>query len=222
MPVFGGKNPYLRKSPHGKRLGLVIERKIRDNEVKRTYRREIGEWRVFDSPLSRINANLGIDIPAWIERNHESGKTVRVLDWGCGRGVALRELNRLLGGKIKTYGYDYRSYRAWNTREPTRYVQEEPEKMLRYFKPRTLDLIISHHGVYHYLREKSIDYRANYLAQLAQRLRERGMLISNFNRTPAIPDTVQKLRDLLGSAYRVETFIPSTTRKPIIQITRLS
>ena len=66
-----------------------------------------GAWKYFRTPLNAIEKRLGVDISGLARALAEKrgGKSqVKVLDLGCGNGIALAQLKKEFGASVKTVG----------------------------------------------------------------------------------------------------------------------
>lgn len=224
MPTYGkGRNlRYKWKHLLARRLGLTLERVHKEgrNTPIRRYRLELGAWNIEHSPLSRVNQNLGVELQTEVEHLSRTRKgLIRVLDWGCGSGLALNQLvSRIEGRRIAAYGYDNQSHRSWLRNPRVKFIQEDATQLLRYLKRNSMDLIFSHHGLYHLFKSNPAGATA-YMIELAQRLRGGGMLITNFKQLSMIEPHLDSLRASLPG-YRVSVIIPRLARKPVLSIVR--
>lgn len=195
MPTYG-KGRAKRYTPE--RLSRIgFNRIISRNKKRIQFGKQIGDWKQFRSPLTRVSEGLGIELPEWV-RQHASAKKrpLAVLDWACGDGLAIRQLQQRFPEEVHAYGYDHHSHKDWLKDEHVKYIHEDAAKMLRYIKPHSLDVAYSFYGLTHYLHSISLPARIRYIRELVRKLRPGGMFVMNFDSSHL------EQADILASALR--------------------
>lgn len=126
------------------------------------------------------------------QRYAQSGKPVVVLDWGCGQGQAIEEVGKHFGERVRAYGFSKDSHKEWKRATHAKLILNTADRMLRYFKPGSIDLIYSHFGLYHY-------HPAPYLVKLVTRLKPGGKIVFNLDSGKQYQEMVRKLLPILGN-----------------------
>lgn len=134
-------------------------------------------WRTHTSSLQQINQTFGFP-SKWKLQNvirrlasvRTSKNPLVVLDWGCGNGRALRELEKMTDpSTTRLLGYSDVSYPEWNKVTRTRIIYENKHDLLRYIKPGSLGVIFSHLGILHLIDKNE------YVVELAKKLEIGGL-----------------------------------------------
>ncbi len=228
MPVYGkGRvGRYRPEQLEKKGFGKVIFRA--PGERRTRLRPEEWEWKQFSSPLGRVSQNLGVNLPTWIHaRFEQKKKPLTVMDWGCGDGRTIEKLAQRFPNEVHAYGYDHHSREKWISNPHVKFIHQDPERMLRYMKDGSMDLIYSHYGLTHYLSgfTSGIMWREQraYLIALAEKLAPRGMIIFNIDptQTGEIMPNISLLKQLLPR-YAVTYRIHHSGSRPyyVLRITR--
>lgn len=126
------------------------------------------------------------------KRFAQTGQPVRVLDWGCGKAVAIQALAEKFGSKVEAYGFSKDSYRSWKVVENAKLIHATADGLLRYIKPGSMDLIYSYLGLYHH-------HPAPYISKLVTRLRPGGKLVFDMPGRAATENLIPKLEEALPS-----------------------
>jgi trans-aconitate methyltransferase len=226
MPVYG-KGRHNRYSPshlERKGFGKIIARS--EPTKKLQHRSEIGEWKQFSSPLSRVSSNIGVNLPGWIQQHHvEAKRPLAVLDWGCGDGATIEEVARRFPTGVHAYGYDHHSHAPWLKSENVKYIHQDAAGMPRYIKKGSMDLIYSHYGLTHLLVEMPVQEGIRYLSGLVAKLKPGGLFamnIDNGHLLEVVP-MVRALAKLFKAQFRVEYLNNRTAIRPryFVHIVRL-
>ncbi|QQR93010.1 MAG: class I SAM-dependent methyltransferase [Candidatus Iainarchaeum archaeon] len=222
MPLYGKGKLHAWRYSRKRGLGNIIER---DEQKRVRLRQETARWTQFKSPLGRVSTNIGIDIPAWIQRRHaQKRKPLTVLDWGCGDGTTIEQLAKRYPEEVHAYGYDHQSRRTWITSTRVKYIHNDATSMLRYIKKGSMDLIYSHYGLTHLLYGQSLPERIRYTQRLAERLKPGGLFSMNFDSKHEmhIRPVAEALQRLLGKEYDVKLIInPQWPPKRFLHVQRL-
>lgn len=219
MPIYG-KGRVERKSNDRHPIKTAhIREQIEDGPRKRRRTRWVlYEWTVFHTPLSRISADLNFDIPSWVKRKLEHKPHVNVLDWGCGSGVAATQLSEQLGSKVNVYGYGDMPHPTWARNSRVKFIWQDHETMLRYFKDRSLDLIYSRLGLYQMLKDTiPLGERVSYFARLSRKLYKNGVLVTNtggFRVPPAFLTQLQQEVPDIHAQFKGGILLIARTRRP--------
>lgn len=171
MPVFG--RGYIGRKRYEFETRLTRLNRKRIFQKRKTYGFE-------STPLALVEDRLRFNISNFIEdTSMELKRPIVVLDWGCGKGAALRGLARKFNDKVRLYGFSADSYKEWGPENSANlqiaFIQETAENSHRYFKPNSVDLIFSRLGLVKVKYEK---YFFQLLAQLSSKLSTNGMLVT--------------------------------------------
>jgi SAM-dependent methyltransferase len=198
--------PVFRKGRLGWRRKEALDREIVRSAGKRAYR-ERQTYEFTDTPFGVIKQRFsqtfcrgsGHD---FIEnRFRETGRPQVVLEWGCGEGKATGTLAKEYEGLAKVYGYSKDSYPGWTKTPGVKFIHETKERLLRYLKDGTVDLIYSYSGLEH-LTLAAGRPLASYIKQLVPKLSNGGRLI--FTDQHMDPDMLSELKRQLGDMAAVE------------------
>lgn len=168
------------------------------------------KWPNETTRLSDVERRLGIDTESWIARRHAlTRRKVRVLDWGCGKGTAITQLAMNNRSMVDAFGYSFERYPAWKKNKFVDFIWEDSHRLLRVFRPNSIDLILSNLGIRWMYSElagnpKRAILLSAYVKKLAAKLRRNGGLL-----VAQIPPDVenffeQNLSSLMGRAYVVK------------------
>lgn len=168
------------------------------------------KWPDESTRLSDVEKRLGIDTESWIARRRQLTKRkVRVLDWGCGKGTAITQIAMNNRSTVDAYGYSFERYPSWKKNKFVDFIWEDSHRMLRVFKPGSIDLILSNLGIRWMYSElagnpKRAVLLSAYIKKLATKLQRNGGLL-----VAQIPSEVESyfeknLASLLGRSYGVK------------------
>lgn len=168
------------------------------------------KWPNEKTRLSEVERRLGIDTESWIARRHAlTRKKIRVLDWGCGKGTAITQIAMNNRSIVDAYGYSFERYPAWEKNKFVDFIWEDSHRMLRVFKPGSIDLILSNLGIRWLYSELAGNPKRGvllsaYIKKLATKLQRNGGLL-----VAQIPFEVEayfekNLAFLLGRSYGVK------------------
>lgn len=168
------------------------------------------KWPNETTRLSEVERRLGIDTESWIARRHALTKRkVRVLDWGCGKGTAITQIAMNNRSTVDAYGYSFERYPAWKKNKFVDFIWEDGHRLLRVFKPGSIDLILSNLGIrwmYSDLagRPERAVLLSAYIKKLAVKLKRNGGLL-----VAQIPSEVENyfeknLASSMGLSYHVK------------------
>ncbi len=140
-------------------------------------------WMMTKTPLSDVDGTLGLldrikELDALRQKEGEPRRTIRVLDWGSGEGVALIALKKWLNeaaiADVELIGYSNIYYLSWhNAPEGITFIFDVAENLINHLEGKKIDLIYSRFGMYHYTSEE-IDRDA-----VVQHFRDLGGLLSS-------------------------------------------
>lgn len=154
-------------------------------------KKNLYEWPISSTPLSRVQESLGFDIESHVYllcKNAEGrGRCVTVLDWGCGEGAALLDLARSMHVKgirnLKLIGFSDAYFHRWQRiySDDVTFILDHGDNLHRYLGEGEVDFIYSHYGMY-YVMSSSWGTRLSslkqYYTQLRPRLSSRAKIIS--------------------------------------------
>lgn len=202
MPVYG-KGRILRANPkHPIREAHARESEKAKGKSRRVVLQRTGQWSVFFTPIQKISTELGLDIPRWIERRLENKRKLNILDWGCGAGTAATQLGEKYGRFIHMYGYGNMPHESWAKNAHVKFIWQDQQSMLRYFKDGSLDLIYSRFGLYHTLRPQiPLEERMEYWVSLVKKLSTKGLLISDLMDRPFPRSMIIRIQHEVPNAH---------------------
>ncbi len=107
MPVYGKGRRLRTIYPTSPMQIRYIPKVKRAGHEKYEYR-ESRDWSEKRTSLRNLSSNLQVDFDAWIKKRHsESGRSVRILDWGCGVGTAISRLATNNENFVEAFGYSH-------------------------------------------------------------------------------------------------------------------
>lgn len=135
------------------RLGTRVVKTRRGYGRKYVKRRK---WNYETSALVDVEDTLKFRISKFISKKLREKKSpygvskVVVVDWGCGNGTALQDLQRKFGDSVSLFGISVDSYAEWKEPGAITFLQRNAKNSWRYFKPGSVDLMYSHFGLIHF------------------------------------------------------------------------
>lgn len=112
----------------------------------------VGPWPIKNTPLRQMSENFGIDVVEWVAtRAQSSPHPITVLDWGCGQGVALMDLERALRIRgihnVRYFGFSDVYYHRWNEASAAHtFIFDSGFRYGNYFKAGEIDIMMSYFG----------------------------------------------------------------------------
>lgn len=205
MPIFRKRNKLHERAEPQKEF---LEKEVRETYNNGKKIKEYAErqhWIVERSPLDTITFTIPW-LDSFIKKTFKKkGKPVVVLDWGCGNGNAINELAEKCGEMVHAYGYSKDSYKEWVNSDKVKFIHATKEKLPRYLKNNSVDLIYSHIGIGHtfisYWGE--IDQQVAYIKKIVPKLSKGGRLVFDL---PVFKDyryVIPVLRDALKKEAKV-------------------
>ncbi len=117
------------------------------------------------------------------QRFEENQRPVVVLDWGCGKGRAIKEFANDYGEKVRAYGFSKDSYKQWKGIEGVKLIHETKEGLLRFLKNDSVDLIYSNFGLSFLFptfkfqaKRRHVEKGVEYIEKLLQRVSKGGKI----------------------------------------------
>lgn len=168
--------------------GFKIEREAPDylkehGVMKKYYSMRGSGYSVMGSSLPLVERAMDFSVRHWVKSRYAtSQKPVRVVDFGCGTGVAITALARKFGKQVDAMGFDRKLYSTWLKNNHVRFVHEEMNSFDRIFKPETVDIVYSYHGLWHPLNENP-KKRLLFLGKIVRSIKKGGILVCNFQHT---------------------------------------
>lgn len=142
------------------RTRRVLERGF-PTRLRRTPSGDLSEiepigWQYIQSPLGEVNQRLHMNLAEHIQslaRAHPE-ETVRILDWGCGKGATVIDLARQLKEagitNVQFFGFSDEYHAMWNKApETVTFIWDVADHLPGYFDQHPLHFIYSHFGIAH-------------------------------------------------------------------------
>ncbi len=182
MPVYG-KNRSTRTRPNYPKLGqrINVNRNVlRRRTAKRYYPAD--PWDINRTPYLQLAKIMGFSPRVFLrKRIRETGKPATVVDWGCGTGDAIRTIGE--EKNVRAFGYGKDSYAEWAHPSNVQFIQESPQRALRYFKKLGgIDLIYSHSGIHHLAgkgKNGNVQFLIEHIHELIPMLKVGGRIVFN-------------------------------------------
>lgn len=182
MPIFN-KSTVVSKR---KRLKRIVNKfaDTRGPKKKIVFRRPARAWGFEKTNFNRIDFYFGGALSKEINSLVSSSKSkVRILDWGCGRGVALADLAKILpANKVSLIGFSADTYPEWlslSKKKNIIFLNSSAPVLERYLRSHPVDLIFSNLGLVH-LNEGA----ARHIVALKRALPVGGKIfVSEFNKS---------------------------------------
>ena len=180
------------------RLPSTIE--VDKDEDGYSINKKIYGWYHEMTPLVSTELRLGVNlIDKILER--KNNESIIVLDWGCGQGVALKQLREFFMNvdKLQLIGLSDIAYRAWN---------KLPEDISLYWMPAEdmitmglngkVDIIYTTYGIHHHFKNLEQEEIKSYLSDIATVLKDGGLLLLDFELdSSVIPEELEIYKDNL-------------------------
>lgn len=176
MPIFG--KGRAKKNLPKKIAGqeFVFPGEVRRIGKERVVRLRAG-YTDIRNPLEKINEWFGIDLGEEAKRtSHKLGRKIVVVDWGCGKGTAITQLQRECEKEAHCYGFSKDSYDEWIGNSFVKFIQADADDFKRYFKRIPIDLMFSYAGLAHYAVKANLP---EYLIEIKNNFRVGGKLYTN-------------------------------------------
>ena len=171
MGVFGKKRTHRR-----------LPRPLRDmssmarEHGRRAIRGKVN-WPIADSNLAWVQNRLNLDLIKLVKASHQ--KPV-VVDWGCGKGIAITELAEKIR-QAQCFGFSKEFYEDWTGNNRVKFIHGVAEDFLRYFKNNSIDVAYSFFGLLHSSGNPRTVLRN--VLQVISKLKVGGKLIMEKSRT---------------------------------------
>ncbi len=210
MPVFG-KGRVGRAVKKNADSDPFETQLTRGERSKRKYSKRFG-YGIRDSTLSEVEREFWYSLRRLIMKTHiRTKQPVVVLDWGCGTGRAITELAQIFPF-VKAYGISQDSYTQWKKNDKVKFIQEDAENSLRYFRDKGVDVIFSKMALYHLWSSGLME---EYLKKLCNKLKIDGILLmENNERYNALMDKMKY------AGYSTKIITTELGTKRAIMITR--
>ncbi|MDP2666710.1 MAG: methyltransferase domain-containing protein [Candidatus Diapherotrites archaeon] len=151
MPVYRSSKPKGKPVP----LRVIRVERVASQKGKRIYSRSPFDYTFDHSSLRIVAGELRFDIAGWLRHRMKKSSRLNVLDWGCGAGLAMGELQREFGPHIQMIGYSKHSYPEWRREEGVIFIHGVDMDLFRYTKRAHLrfDLIYSNMGTIYLMKD---------------------------------------------------------------------
>lgn len=183
MPTYG-KGRASRQRPNYPPLGkrIIVDHSPLPRQKKTRVRYLAAHpWEVNATKYSQVVRTMQFSPRAFArQRALANHRPSVVVEWGCGTGDAIRTISEE-GRLVKCYGISRDSYPSWNSSRNVKFIQETPDRAVRYLKRlKGIDLIYSHWGLNHMYGKRGqgdINHFANYVNELITTLRVGGRIV---------------------------------------------
>lgn len=130
------------------------------------------KWPIQETPLERIHLPIVEKVK---QRINEGVANLKVVEWGCGLGVAIGELKKKFP-KAECVGYSGDIFREWGAVKGVEFVHMPAENLPRHFEDESIDVLYSHKAL-RYLERHNPKKYGGMVDSLIKKLKHGGFML---------------------------------------------